>query len=56
MPDRTFELWPAKDNAAAAIATVTGTAIARFGKGRAAPAFSLLPVNRAEFRQGTLVQ
>jgi len=44
----TFDLWPVEDVAAAAIATVTGTAIARFHEGRTAPAgaLTILPLNR----------
>jgi hypothetical protein len=46
--DMTFDVWPVQDVAAAAMATVTGTAIARFHDGRAAPAGALkiLPLNR----------
>jgi hypothetical protein len=44
----TFDLWPVKDVAAAAMATVTGTAIARFQESRTAPAdvLKILPLNR----------
>ncbi|MFJ1763028.1 heavy metal-binding domain-containing protein [Amycolatopsis sp. NPDC088138] len=43
----TFDLWPVEDVAAAAIATVTGTAIARFREGPAqVGALTFLPLNR----------
>jgi hypothetical protein len=45
--DLRFELWPVRDIAVAAIATVTGTAIARFHEGPAGPAgvLKMLPLN-----------
>ncbi|MEA5364376.1 heavy metal-binding domain-containing protein [Amycolatopsis sp., V23-08] len=43
----TFDLWPVEDVAAAAIATVTGTAIARFREGIPhVGALTILPLNR----------
>jgi uncharacterized protein YbjQ (UPF0145 family) len=47
--DLRFEIWPVHDVAVAAIATVTGTAIARFHEGPATPAgvLQMLPLNRS---------
>ncbi|MEU5260547.1 heavy metal-binding domain-containing protein [Amycolatopsis sp. NPDC021455] len=47
--DLRFEVWPVHDVAVAAIATVTGTAIARFREGPATPAgvLRMLPLNRS---------
>jgi uncharacterized protein YbjQ (UPF0145 family) len=46
--DLNVQAWPVLDYAVAGIATVTGTAIARFHEGRAAPtnALKILPLNR----------
>ncbi|WIY03120.1 heavy metal-binding domain-containing protein [Amycolatopsis mongoliensis] len=45
----TLRMWPVQQIAAAGIATVTGTAIARFHEGPAAPtsALKILPLNRS---------
>ena len=45
----TLQSWPVQEVAVAGIATVTGTAIARFHTGRAAPtsALKILPLNRS---------
>ncbi|SFW92227.1 heavy metal-binding domain-containing protein [Amycolatopsis australiensis] len=45
----TLRTWPVQEVAAAGVATVTGTAIARFHTGRAAPtgALKILPLNRS---------
>ena len=45
----TLRTWPVQEVAVAGIATVTGTAIARFHEGRAAPtsALKILPLNRS---------
>ncbi|MEV7038941.1 heavy metal-binding domain-containing protein [Amycolatopsis sp. NPDC051061] len=45
----TLRMWPVQEVAVAGIATVTGTAIARFHEGRAAPtsALKILPLNRS---------
>ncbi len=45
----TLRTWPVQEIAVAGIATVTGTAIARFHPGRAAPtsALKILPLNRS---------
>jgi uncharacterized protein YbjQ (UPF0145 family) len=47
--DMTLRTWPVTEVAVAGIATVTGTAIARFHPGRAAPtgALKILPLNRS---------
>ena len=47
--DLRFEIWPVQDVAVAAIATVTGTAIARFHEGPATPAgvLQMLPLTRS---------
>jgi uncharacterized protein YbjQ (UPF0145 family) len=47
--DMTLRTWLAQEVAVAGIATVTGTAIARFHQGRAAPtsALKILPLNRS---------
>ncbi|WP_410673070.1 heavy metal-binding domain-containing protein [Amycolatopsis sp. cmx-4-68] len=47
--DLGFDIWPVQDVAVAAIARVTGTAIARFDPGPAAPvgALKILPLNRS---------
>jgi hypothetical protein len=46
--DMNVRAWPVQDVAAAGIATVIGTAIARFHEGRTAPtsALKILPLNR----------
>ncbi|MEV5718080.1 heavy metal-binding domain-containing protein [Amycolatopsis mediterranei] len=48
--DLKFDIWPVHDIAVAAMATVIGTAIARFHEGPATPAGTLkiLPLNRPE--------
>jgi uncharacterized protein YbjQ (UPF0145 family) len=47
--DMNVQAWPVHDYAVAGIATVIGTAIARFHEGRAAPttALKILPLNRS---------